>query len=110
MDRSLREDALALLHEALTWRLPAGRWPTVERQVRSMAAALAAADPDRFVDAVQDLESEGPVRAQRIEDVAPQPAPEPVRERIHQLVHTLDGPHPGEGTPANGLDDDAVAG
>ncbi|KOT79755.1 hypothetical protein ADK70_29930 [Streptomyces rimosus subsp. pseudoverticillatus] len=110
MDRSLREDALALLQEALTWRLSADRWPTIERHVRSMAAALAAADPDQFVDALQDLESDGPVRAQRIEDVAPHPAPEPVRERIHQLVHTLDSPLPGQGAPPNGSDDDAVAG
>lgn len=104
----MRADALALLRDALGWRLTGERWHEVERRLDAMADALDRGECGRFAEAVNDLEADGPVRATRIEDVPPEPAPEPVRERISELVHSLAVPMPGETAVQAGTDNDAA--
>lgn len=104
----MRADALALLHDALGWRLTRERWRGVERSLDAMAVALDGGEFALFAEAVNDLEADGPVRATRIEDVPPEPAPEPVRERISELVHSLAVPMPGEAAIQAGTDNDAA--
>jgi CATRA-Associated Small Protein len=87
----IHDEALGLLREVLVWRLAGDRWHIVDQAVRSLAAALAAGEPDAFREVLYDLELAGPIRVVRIEDAEILPPPPPVRERINQLVHTLEG-------------------
>lgn len=84
----VRQDALDVLRNALTWELPAQRWESVGRAVVELADALAADDEEAIGEAVLNLEQSGPVRGPRSMEGAS--APSEVRSRIVPLVDHLE--------------------
>lgn len=85
-----RDEALAVLRDALGWNLSLRRWEQVQDTVTEMAAAVAAASTNSLWQMTGRLELSSPVRvATRLGDAAVLPAPMLVRERIAELVDTL---------------------
>jgi hypothetical protein len=90
VDEELREDALDVLRDALTWRLEPARWAVVAQRVDALAVAVAAGDAEAVRAAVDDLERAGPVRAGGVGE-PPVEVPSPVRAGLTELIRTLDG-------------------
>jgi len=91
LDSELRGDALAVLHDALQWRLTDARWGAVAQAVHAVAEALQSGNADAFRAAVYDLELAGPVRATGIGNTPIVPPPGPVREEINELIQSMGG-------------------
>lgn len=94
MEDGEREEALGILRDALSWRLPNVRWEQVGQHLEVITEALARDDWPRFQDALYDMELSGPERVVPLRDVSPQPPPRRVRERINELVHRLEARAP----------------
>ena len=90
----IRADALAVISDALNWRLADGRWRAVGQLLVAMNAAVAAHDPAALAAATADLELAGPVRITRIGATDAVYAAPPVRDLLNQLVHSLGGTRP----------------
>ncbi|HEX4815979.1 MAG TPA: CATRA system-associated protein [Nonomuraea sp.] len=83
----VHSDAVELLREALTWKLPAPDWPDV-------AAAVGRLEGSGDVPGdLGHLELAGPMRiVTRYGDPPVTPMPEDLRERVNELIHTLSAP------------------
>jgi hypothetical protein len=87
-----RDDAAALLSEAMSWRLTEARWALVSQIISRLEAAAAVGQNATIDRAIIDLESVGPSRAIPVGSAASIPAPEPIRERCAELIHELRAP------------------
>ena len=99
----VRQDAVSVLQDMLSWRLSTARWDAISGSVEALATYLDLGDLAAARDIVIQLELAGPVRITRIGAVPPQPPPPPVRERVNQLIHRLSGGESGAVGPK--LDD-----
>jgi hypothetical protein len=110
--RSAREEAIAVLRDALGWNMTAARWAQVGDAVEEIASA-AAASPDALWEASSGLELYAPQRViNRVggglaDPPTALPAPKAVRGRIVELVDAL--APPGQRRAA-GDAPDAIAG
>jgi hypothetical protein len=87
---AVRDEAIAVLGDALAWCIPAARWDQVRGAIEDMASAAAPASADELWQAAGSLELLSPARvATRLGDTSFIPAPEAVRERIVELIDAL---------------------
>lgn len=89
LDPEAAEDLLDVLDDLLVWRLAPDRWERVGHILDTIASAVAAADVQKLIEAVTELELASPVRAHRIGHGDVVPVPQPLRDRANQLVHTV---------------------
>jgi hypothetical protein len=87
----VRQDALSVLRDLLSWELSEARWEGIAGSVEALAAYLDLGDLADAREMVIQLELAGPVRITRIGAVPSQPPPPRVRERVNQLIHRLSG-------------------
>lgn len=93
--RSARDEAIAVLRDALRWNMTAARWAQAGDVVEEIASAAASASPDALWQTTGSLELFSPPRViNRIGgtggDTPPLlPAPRAVRARIVELVDSL---------------------
>ena len=100
MEYDVRQDALDVLRDALSWRLPEEGWAAVERAVNSLVAALSSGKTEAFAEATYLLELAGPIRARSAQQAEQSKGVSPeVRVRIAEIIHRLDG-QPAGGTPS----------
>lgn len=85
----VRQDAVSVLQDMLSWRLSAARWDAIAGSVEALATYLDLGDLAAARDIVIQLELAGPVRITRIGALPSQPPPPPVRERINHLIHRM---------------------
>lgn len=97
MEVDIRDEALDILQEAMTWRLSHHRWNAVGRALDALDAALHEDATDRLREAIHGFELAGPIRATRLEDTPTSPPPSPIRLRINELVHSLRSEHQSSG-------------
>ncbi len=87
----VRQDAVSVLQDMLSWRLSTARWDSIAGSVEALATYLDLGDLAAARDIVIQLELAGPVRITRIGALPSQPPPPPVRDRVNQLIHRLSG-------------------
>ncbi|MFG1947266.1 CATRA system-associated protein [Nonomuraea sp. NPDC048826] len=80
-------EAVGLLREALTWKLPAAEWAGVAAAVGRLESS------DDVRGDLGHLELAGPMRiVTRHGDQPVTPMPDDLRERVNELIHTLSAP------------------
>jgi hypothetical protein len=87
----VRQDAVSVLQDVLSWRLSTARWDVIAGSVEALATYLDLGDLAAARDIVIQLELAGPVRITRIGAVPSQPPPPPVRDRVNHLIYRLSG-------------------
>lgn len=85
----LREDALNLLRDALSWDMPEAEWRLADDAVRRMRLAIDGEDAAIFRQAFVDLDDVCPLRGKKAGTEPEVPAPERVRDRINDTITEL---------------------
>jgi hypothetical protein len=101
-----RAEALAVVSDALQWRLAEARWQAIKQVLIGMDAALAAGDLDALAGATADLELAGPLRITRIGATPVVPPAPPVRDLLNRLVYSLGGIPAPQHEPEDAAADD----
>ena len=95
----LLEDLRSTLHVLPRWQLDQQAWEAVLASLQRMEEALRAEDAAGVGASLNEVESWGPVRRARIEQLRTEAGdawvrepPEPVLELLNKIVHSLDPP------------------
>lgn len=103
IDDEAKAEALDILTEIPSWRMPEPRWDHVAELVDAIGTALTTGDPDMLRTARNFLELASPFRVTRMNPAAVRVSPpQKVQERINHLIHSLGGDGKGQDKPARG--------
>jgi hypothetical protein len=100
IDDETKTEALDVLTEILSWRMPDPQWNHIADLVETMASALTTGDAGKLRTATIDLELASPFRVTRIGATDRQSPPQKVQDRVNHLIHSLGGDSKGQEKPA----------
>lgn len=85
-----RDEAIAVLRDALTWTLPDASWDQIRDAIEEISTAVAAVGPDELWRTAGNLELHSPLRVMtRLGEPPALPVPGELRERIVELIDAL---------------------